>query len=182
MAWWGVAGLLHTGASAVSVSLAGLHWLVAGLFLVRRRERRAGSVGCIAAAMPALVAGAAVGTLAPPPSTWSALLQAVFVIGTVWVAITLATLGRSFALLPGLREVVTRGPYRLVRHPAYAGEVLMIAAASGAIGGLWSLAGAAFVVALLMVRILAEERVLLTDPAYVEYARRVPSRLVPGIW
>src|SRR5690606_37173753 len=65
-------------------------------------------------------------TLAEPPGEWPFRCEVVFVIGTGLTLITFAFLRRSFAVLPSLREVVDRGPYRLVRHPAYAGELLMV--------------------------------------------------------
>ena len=34
----------------------------------------------------------------------------------------LGTLGKSFSLIPQTRNLVTSGPYRLVRHPVYVGE------------------------------------------------------------
>jgi protein-S-isoprenylcysteine O-methyltransferase Ste14 len=46
--------------------------------------------------------------------------------GMVFSIISLATLGRSFGILPEARELVTHGPYRLIRHPLYLGEVLMV--------------------------------------------------------
>lgn len=57
-----------------------------------------------------------------PPLAVAALLLSTVGFGiAVWGA---AYLGRSFAVLVAVREVVHRGPYRLVRHPIYCGYVL----------------------------------------------------------
>ncbi len=77
--------------------------------------------------------------------------------------------------------MVARGPYRLVRHPAYAGESLMLIGCIAAIGGLAWL-WLPVMLPVLIARIIAEERVLRQLPAYVEYADCVRWRLIPGVW
>jgi protein-S-isoprenylcysteine O-methyltransferase Ste14 len=82
------------------------------------------------------------------------------------------------------QHVVTAGPYALVRHPGYSAGIL-IALASGIALGSWL--AAAFLVAIvlpfLLYRAFNEDRVLQSRlHGYAEYARRVPWRLVPGIW
>jgi protein-S-isoprenylcysteine O-methyltransferase Ste14 len=49
--------------------------------------------------------------------------SAVIVLGTLFTMWSLATLGRCFGLMPEARGLVTRGPYRWVRHPVYLGEL-----------------------------------------------------------
>ena len=50
--------------------------------------------------------------------------SAVVVLGTLFTIWSLATLGRCFGLFPEVRGLVLRGPYRLVRHPVYLGEIV----------------------------------------------------------
>jgi protein-S-isoprenylcysteine O-methyltransferase Ste14 len=90
-------------------------------------------------------------------------------------------LGRSFAVLPGVRVLKTRGLYALVRHPLYLGELLVFAAAARCLGW-WGLASAALLVPLLAWRIHQEELLLRDEPGWAEWAARVRYRLVPGLW
>ncbi len=100
-----------------------------------------------------------------------------------WAAIV--TLGRYYSrrvrLLPD-HTVITGGPYRWVRHPAYLGTLV------GHLGfalvfGSWvaALVWAAFFVPMVVRRILVEEPVLFALPGYADYARS-HKRLVPGVW
>ncbi len=78
--------------------------------------------------------------------------------------------------------VATKGPYRFLRHPAYAGAILFEIAAPILLGSLWALALSGLTVVLLVVRTLLEDRTLRRDlPGYDEYARRVRGLLVPGL-
>jgi protein-S-isoprenylcysteine O-methyltransferase Ste14 len=91
-------------------------------------------------------------------------------------------LGRSFGIIAANRGVKVLGPYRIVRHPMYAGYTMMHV---GFLLAMPSLSNALlYVTALAMqiVRILREERVLGQDVAYRTFATRVRYRLVPGIF
>lgn len=79
--------------------------------------------------------------------------------------------------------VVTTGPYRFVRHPAYAGLIVFMLASALALESLWALIPAAMVVVVLIIRTALEDRTLLAElPGYLEYAQRTRFRLLPGIW
>ncbi|MEU8920685.1 isoprenylcysteine carboxylmethyltransferase family protein [Kitasatospora sp. NPDC048545] len=82
------------------------------------------------------------------------------------------------------QHVVSTGPYRLIRHPGYAGSLLVW---TGYATGTGSWAAALVVAALLLAaygwRIAAEERLLLDSlgGAYAAY-RRTSKRLVPFVY
>lgn len=79
--------------------------------------------------------------------------------------------------------VVARGPYRHVRHPGYAGMLLVTFAGPLLLGTFWGLVPAAVVGAALAVRTVLEDRTLRAELAgYTDYVTRVRSRLVPGVW
>jgi len=102
--------------------------------------------------------------------------------GLIVMILALGFLNRSFGIAPAHRGLVTRGPYRVVRHPLYAGEMIVIV---GYCVGYASLSNALVVLATLiaqLLRIRAEEALLSQDMTYREYAARVRWRLVPGVW
>ncbi len=83
---------------------------------------------------------------------------------------------------PG-QPVVSTGVYAIVRHPMYAGALLLIAATPLALGSYWGLLVAFASLPALIWRLLDEERILKRDlPGYVDYCRRVRYRLIPGVW
>jgi protein-S-isoprenylcysteine O-methyltransferase Ste14 len=80
-------------------------------------------------------------------------------------------------------HVVTRGPYRFVRHPGYAGMVIAAPASALALGSWWALVPAV-AVALLFVRRAGHEDEFLKHnlDGYADYVGAVRQRLVPGLW
>lgn len=80
-------------------------------------------------------------------------------------------------------SVVTHGPYRLVRHPAYAGAILTEIAIPLLLDSWWVLALGLLGALLMVLRTALEDRMLQQElPGYVDYARRVRYRLAPGLW
>ena len=85
-------------------------------------------------------------------------------------------------LQPGQR-VVDQGPYATVRHPGYAALALWALATPFVLRSRWALAPALFTVAWVVLRTALEDSFLRRGLAgYDAYARRVRSRLVPGVW
>jgi protein-S-isoprenylcysteine O-methyltransferase Ste14 len=81
------------------------------------------------------------------------------------------------------QPVVSTGPYGLLRHPFYAGTMLMGIATPLLLGSAWFALLLPPGWALLVVRILAEEKVLAERlPGYGDYMRATRSRLVPYVW
>jgi protein-S-isoprenylcysteine O-methyltransferase Ste14 len=79
--------------------------------------------------------------------------------------------------------VVTGGPYRYVRHPAYLGAILYELAVPILLGSWWSLIISGVSAILLILRTALEDRTLQVElTGYVDYARQVRYRLLPGIW
>jgi protein-S-isoprenylcysteine O-methyltransferase Ste14 len=79
--------------------------------------------------------------------------------------------------------VVTRGPYRLVRHPMYLGIIVLFACSPLVLGSLWALIPGLTVGALFIIRTRAEDEMLLRElEGYAAYTRAVRYRIVPGIW
>ena len=71
----------------------------------------------------------------------------------------------------------------IVRHPMYAGALVMIAGIPLALGSWWGLIPAALLVPVLVWRLLCEESFLAANlPGYDAYRGRVRYRLVPSFW
>ena len=81
------------------------------------------------------------------------------------------------------QQVVSSGPYALVRHPMYAGAFVLLVGVPIALGSWWGLAPAALFGGALAWRLLDEERYLARHLAgYQDYQRKVRWRLAPGLW
>jgi protein-S-isoprenylcysteine O-methyltransferase Ste14 len=81
------------------------------------------------------------------------------------------------------QQVVTTGPYRIVRHPSYAGALLASVALPFMLGALWSLVPGILLGAALIARSALEDRMLLEGlDGYPRYAEKTRYRLVPGLW
>jgi protein-S-isoprenylcysteine O-methyltransferase Ste14 len=81
------------------------------------------------------------------------------------------------------QEVITTGPYVLVRHPMYFGVLFMFLATPLALGSFWALIAFAPTPLFLIFRTLNEEKVLLRDlPGYKEYCQKTRWRVIPFIW
>ncbi len=113
-------------------------------------------------------------------------------VALIWLGVGLrlwaiSVLGRFFQLVVVVQEqqrVIDEGPYRVIRHPAYAGNLLAAVGLGVALANWLSLA-VLIVVPLVghIGRIRVEEAELergLGRP-YLEYEART-CRLVPGIW
>jgi protein-S-isoprenylcysteine O-methyltransferase Ste14 len=81
------------------------------------------------------------------------------------------------------QKVASGGLYRFVRHPMYVGNVIMMLGIPLALGSYWGLLFVVPGIAVLVFRILDEEKMLTEELAgYREYAQRVRYRLLPAVW
>jgi protein-S-isoprenylcysteine O-methyltransferase Ste14 len=118
----------------------------------------------------------------PGKVAWPEAGLVLVTLAAVFSVVCLLTLGKRFGVRPVLRGLVTRGPYKLVRHPLYLSYVI---AAIGFNLQVWNLATLLLVLlgwASMVYRIRAEERVLSRDPMWPDYVALVQYRLVPGVW
>jgi len=80
-------------------------------------------------------------------------------------------------------RVIDSGPYAFVRHPGYVGFTAWLLSAPLMLGSWWAYVPALLAVGSLFVRTALEDRTLREElPGYGDYARRVRSRLLPGVW
>lgn len=79
--------------------------------------------------------------------------------------------------------VCDRDPYRIVRHPGYAGSILPLLGIVLALGSVWALIPAAAALIITVIRTVLEDRTLQEElPGYQDYAQRVRYQLIPGIY
>lgn len=80
-------------------------------------------------------------------------------------------------------QVVSGGPYALVRHPGYVGALLNYIGTPLFLDAGWSFLAVIFLTGALLLRTSLEDRTLQEElPGYREYAGEVRYRLIPGIW
>ena len=125
---------------------------------------------------------------------WSAVPVWAQILGAVLIAICMAVCWQVFRFntfaAPQVKlqpersqQVITGGPYRIVRHPMYAGAMLMFIGTPLLLGSWYGLLAAPVFIVAMSARILAEERMLrLGLVGYDGYTKKVRYRLVPGIW
>jgi len=81
------------------------------------------------------------------------------------------------------QKVISTGPYAIVRHPMYAGALVMFAGIPLALGSWWGLFFFFLTLPILVWRLLDEERFLHKNlPGYTEYTQKVRYRLIPFVW
>jgi len=124
----------------------------------------------------------------PPLASWVApVALALFILSyafSTWAMVT----NRFFSGVVRIQKdrghyVVTSGPYRIMRHPGYAGGVVAMIATPLLLGSLWALLPAALYTILIVVRTVLEDRTLQEElSGYRDYAQRTRYRLLPGLW
>jgi len=137
------------------------------------------------------VTATAIMMLAPPlllnnaaPSS-GVLAVAALIVELVGVIITQSArlyLGRKFALLPANRGIVSRGPFAFIRHPIYAGWLILSVGYVMAYPNARNLLALAVTVPFMIWRIQLEEQLLQQDAAYRAYCAVTPYRLLPLIF
>jgi protein-S-isoprenylcysteine O-methyltransferase Ste14 len=81
------------------------------------------------------------------------------------------------------QRVVSTGPYSTMRHPMYAGALIMMLGVPPALGSWWGLTAIVPMVSVIVRRVREEEELLTRNLAgYLEYRNQVRYRLLPFVW
>ena len=184
---WGVARFVQSPADLRwSIPVAGavlLQLTVGWLFANRAVAGEDGNWIDIGVACVSLIAGAVLLTMLPcRREAWNWISLGLIAIGSFVAIVALMNLGRSFAIFPARRSLVSNGLYRWIRHPAYAGEIMIMLGVAHAAGTVLAWLLMMLTLAGMIARIDREERLLSVDQGHEHYRRQVPWRLVPRIW
>jgi protein-S-isoprenylcysteine O-methyltransferase Ste14 len=80
-------------------------------------------------------------------------------------------------------KVMTTGPYRIIRHPGYAGSMIFNLSVAMVLGSWAALPIGLATILLLIYRTAKEDRVLTVElTGYYTYTQQVRYRLLPGVW
>lgn len=112
------------------------------------------------------------------------VLAAVFLVGVALRARAIHELGVRYShRVVRISEsgLVSSGPYRVLRHPAYAGMLLANIGFAGYFTNPACIAALTLLVAAILWRIRVEENVLIESPRYREFAS-TRCRIMPGVW
>ena len=123
---------------------------------------------------------------------WSQVPTPVVVVGNILVAVGLGVAmmvvnqndyAAATITVEADQPVISTGLYGLVRHPMYAGALIMMVGMPLALDSYWGLLTVLPGLAVLAFRIVDEEKMLRQELAgYDEYINKVHYRLVPGVW
>jgi protein-S-isoprenylcysteine O-methyltransferase Ste14 len=164
---------------------------IATIYVVRKAARRgrhnAVTFGVSMYASAALLAMQPIGQLTGLGGAASSDVQIIVAdllvfVGVAFAIYALLSLRLSFSIMPEARKLVTRGPYRFVRHPVYLGEIVAAVGVVLALPSALSLVVLVTYTAAQLVRTTWEEEILSTAfSEYSAYATRT-ARLVPGLF
>lgn len=167
--------------SAVNAGFAAEQAILVAMFLTRRRSRAT-------SARPIewlIAAGGWLPLLARPHEADSSLAIAGAITQVGGLGLTCAamlSLGRSFGVVAANRGLKVHGLYRLVRHPVYLAHTVTFIGFVMANPTPWNASIGITTLAVQVLRMRAEERVLAATSEYDVYRKQVRWRLLPGVY
>jgi len=124
----------------------------------------------------------------PPFPVWLAILGLVLILVGYAFSTWAMVENRFFSGVVRVQRdrghtVCSSGPYRIVRHPGYAGNFLALPGIALALTSLWTIIPVALALAIAVMRTSLEDRTLQDELAgYREYAQSTRFRLIPGVY
>jgi protein-S-isoprenylcysteine O-methyltransferase Ste14 len=170
-----IVGLAITRHHSIAESRSAWDWIVALVGTAApllQRPAPTTSEGMLSTLQQPLIA-------APALESAGLILQ---IVSAALATLAVISLGRSFGIVAANRGVRTMGFYRFVRHPLYGSY--MVGYLGFLLGNLsvWNIAMIVITILCQYARAVAEERILLQDPVYQDYARQVRYRFIPFIF
>jgi len=115
-------------------------------------------------------------------------LAALVIAGGYGLGVWAMVVNRYFSAVSRIQQdrgqvVVTTGPYRIVRHPSYAGALVASLALPIMLDAIWALVPVLVMVVALIIRTGLEDRMLREElDGYESYTEETSYRLIPGLW
>ena len=119
---------------------------------------------------------------------WLAILGIVIMIPASVISIWAMAVNKFFEWTVRIQDdrqqyVCTSGPYKILRHPGYAGLIISILAYPLILGSWWGFVMSGILAIIVVIRTALEDRTLQNEmPGYREYAKQVKYRLIPLVW
>jgi len=141
----------------------------------------------ITSSLPLLFVVAAIAVLGVTGNLFSSsqfviAAQVAAVVLNVWARTSFQRGTFRVTAVPGAASLITRGPYRFIRHPMYSAALIFIWAGVASHPSVLTLAIGIAVTAVCIVRVIAEERLLRAKyPEYLEYSRTTKA-LIPYVF
>jgi len=180
---WAIVRLAPSIKAEPQILLLLISEILAVTFILLRRPAQRIDVTPYAAGVAFLGTSAPLMVIAPGGSWLPASVGSALMVGGLLINISAKiALNRSFGLAAANRGVKRSGPYRLLRHPMYAGYALTQVTFLLLNPCLWNLSVYLLSWSVQILRIRAEEKVLQEDPAYRDYASQVRFRVIPGVY
>ena len=124
----------------------------------------------------------------PEFPTWLVILGFILIIVGYSFATWAIAENRFFSVMMRIQlerghQVCDSGPYRIVRHPGYAGNILPLPGIAMALSSVWTFIPALAALLIIVIRTRLEDQALQEElRGYKEYASRVRYKLIPGIY
>jgi protein-S-isoprenylcysteine O-methyltransferase Ste14 len=117
---------------------------------------------------------------------WLTALSLGMIVGSMAMFFWVFRVNRFASRTIGVEEgqtVISSGPYGVVRHPLYAGAVVLMIFMPTALGSFVAWPAFLLLISLYVLRLLNEEKILRRElPGYSEYCLRTRYRLIPFVW
>jgi protein-S-isoprenylcysteine O-methyltransferase Ste14 len=119
---------------------------------------------------------------------WLAILGIVIMIAASVISTWAMAVNKFFEWTVRIQDgrqqyVCTSGPYKIMRHPGYAGLIISILVYPLILGSWWGFVLSGILAIIIVIRTMLEDHTLQSEmPGYREYARQVKYRLIPLVW
>ena len=118
--------------------------------------------------------------------SWLSIIGVILIIVAMWMVYRVFrenSYGSATVQITQGQQVISTGPYAVVRHPMYSSAVVYLVGLSLALGSYWALIPAILTILGLVWRLFDEEKFLAENlPGYTDYCAKVRWHLIPGVF